>query len=432
MKKLDYAINAIFLSGLAVSSASYAEGLLEDSKVTLSTRNIAMYLDTDTNDDIEQFAWAQGVAIDYTSGYLSNFIGIDATYSGAIKLGANEYFAGRNLLRNNNGEAEGFNKISQVYGKLKLEGDDSYARGYYGWKSLHKFGAITVSKSRAVVSSYKGASGEIGYKGLELRGAFVDTFSDRDTPLQEDFETLSGEKINHIITGDLTYRWGKKNSILLFSGQSQDYLRRSGLEAKWQHRLPNYNALAFSGYLYHNQGLDDWEGIPFESEATHYNINLDYLFSGWKIGGSYAYTDAKSDHGLGIFYWDLGKNTDGNFNSVADGPGIDFNKDGEHMVAFQTMYDMSHSGIPGLKFGGRLTYGFGIEYQGQKLHEGSLDLLAMYSFQEIKGLSMMLGIGPGYSFATDSSRNPVIENGSWKRAPTIGGMFKMDYKFNIL
>jgi len=427
-------LSSILLAPLAHAENGETSGLFEDSKMTLSTRNIAMYLDVDTNDDKDQFAWAQGVAIDYQSGYLADLIGFDATYEGAIKLDANDHFQGRNLLRDNNGDAEGFNKMSQMYLKAKLGDDEAYARVYLGWKQLHKLGAITISRSRAVTSSYQSISGEAGYQGLRLRGAYTDRFSDRDTPLKERFATLGGEKIDDIITGDVTYQWGKKNSVLVFSGQSRDYLRRSGLEFKWNTAVNENEKIKLSGYYYLNQGLDKWEGIPFDDSASHYNLNLDYLFGGWTLGGSYAYTDAKRSNGLGIFYWDLGKNTDGNFNSRADGTGIDFNKDGEQMVAFQAMYNMGKSGVPGLMIGARATYGFGMQYQGLDLDEASLDMLAMYRFQApaLKGLSMMLGVGPGYSYAMDGGMNPVIENGDWKKAPTIGATFMLDYKFNLL
>ncbi|WP_049844426.1 OprD family outer membrane porin [Vibrio sp. VPAP30] len=432
MKLLPTTTNILLFSSLSSIPFLSTADLLEDSKLDLSTRNIAMYLDQDTKDDKDQFAWAQGIAIDYQSGYLADFIGFDASYGGAIKLGANDHFQGRNLLRDNNGNAESFNKMTQIYTKLQWQNEEAFARGYVGWRQLHKLGAITISRSRAVTSSYQSVSGEFGYKGLLLRGAYTDRFSDRDSPLKERFTTLSGKAIDDIITGDISYRWGKKNSILAFSGQSQDYLRRNGVEVKWQTPIGEKESLTVSGYWYQNKGLENWEGIPFDDEAYHYNLNLDYQFSSWIVGASYAYTDAKRENGLGMFYWDLGKNTDGNFNSRADGTGTDFNKDGEHMIAMQAMYDMSAAGVPGLKLGSRLTYGFGMEYQGQEIDEASLDLLAMYKFSSVKGLSAMLGVGPGYSYAMDGAMNPVIENGSWRRAPTIGGTFMLDYKFNLL
>ena len=40
-------------------------------------------------------AWGQGVAVDYQSGYFADIIGFDATYYGAVKLGASDYFMGR-------------------------------------------------------------------------------------------------------------------------------------------------------------------------------------------------------------------------------------------------------------------------------------------------------------------------------------------------
>ncbi len=423
------------LASFVLSSIVQAEGLWEDNKLTLKTRNIAMYLDTNTSQsDDAQYAWAQGIAIDYQSGYFADVIGFDATYSGAIKLMANDNFQGRDLLRDNNGKAEGFNKISQIYAKAKLGDNNLYANIYGGWKELYKTGSLTVSHSRAVVASYQGISGEVGYKGLILRGVYTNRFSDRDSPDKVRFKTLEGKKIEHIITGDISYSWGKKNVVNLFSGESKNYIRRSGLELKWRTPISKTEKIGLSGYFYHNDGLDNWEGMAFNDKANHYNLNIDYMFSSWSLTGSYAYTKAELEDGLGIFFWDMGKNTDGNFNSKADGVGTDFNKDGEHMISFNAMYNMANAGIPGMKIGASATYGFGMEYQGVDINEAELNFLVMYDFQDkaFKGLSMKAGVGPGYSFVTDGGITPVIKNGDWEKRSILGAVFMIDYKLNLM
>lgn len=422
------------LIGLVIPPIAEADGLFENNELSLSTRNIAMYLDEDTSNSESQFAWAQGVAIDYKSGYLADIIGFDATYSSAIKLGANDNFQGRDLLRDNNGKAEGFNKVSQIYAKIKLGDDELYANAYGGWKELYKTGSLTVSHGRAVVASYQGISGEVGYNGLRLRGVYTDRFSDRDSPEKKRFKTLTGKKIDNIITGDISYSWGEKNVVNLFSGESKDYLRRSGLEFKWLTPVSDTSKIGLSGYFYQNDGLDNWEGMAFDDKANHYNLNLDYMVGSWALSGSYAYTEAELDNGLGMFFWDMGKNTDGNFNSKADGTGTDFNKDGETMIAFQAMYNMANAGVPGLMLGARATYGFGMKYQGADIDEAELNLLMMYQFQDkaLKGLSMMAGVGPGYSYVADGVRNPIVENGDWEKRSILGGVFVIDYKFDLL
>ena len=53
------------LAGLFLSPIAQAEGLFEDSKLSLKTRNIAMYLDEGIDNKGDQFAWAQGLAHTY-------------------------------------------------------------------------------------------------------------------------------------------------------------------------------------------------------------------------------------------------------------------------------------------------------------------------------------------------------------------------------
>lgn len=422
------------LAGLITSPVAQASGLFENNELTLSTRNIAMYLDEDAPGSESQFAWAQGIAIDYKSGYLGDMIGFDATYAGAIKLDANDGFDGRDLLRDNNGKAESFNKISQIYAKAQFGDEALNAKLYGGWKQLKKFGALTVSTSRAVVSSYQGISGEVGMNGLRVRGVYTDRFSDRNSPEKVRFETLGGKKIDNIITGDVSYHWGKKNYVNLFSGESKDYLHRSGLEFRWLTPVSEQSKMGVSGFFYYNEGKDNWEGIAFDDEATHYNLNFDYMTGPWALTASYAFTQAERTNGLGMFYWNLGKNTDGNFNSKADGSGVDYTKDGEHMVGLQAMYNMAGAGVPGLMVGAKATYGFGMEFQSVDIDEAGLDLMMMYKFQDpaLKGLTMMAGVGPGYTYVMDKTMNPVIENGDWKKNNQIAGTFVLDYKINLL
>ncbi|HIF5761335.1 TPA: OprD family outer membrane porin, partial [Raoultella ornithinolytica] len=80
----------------------FADPFFSQSHMTLSLKNYWKYLkEEETEPKKVHNAWGQGVAVDYQSGYFADIIGFDATYYGAIKLGASDYFNSRGVLYNN-------------------------------------------------------------------------------------------------------------------------------------------------------------------------------------------------------------------------------------------------------------------------------------------------------------------------------------------
>lgn len=76
--------------------------LFSQSHMNLSFKNYWKYLkEEETGPKKVHNAWGQGVAVNYQSGYFSDIIGFDATYYGAVKLGASDNFNSRGVLYNN-------------------------------------------------------------------------------------------------------------------------------------------------------------------------------------------------------------------------------------------------------------------------------------------------------------------------------------------
>lgn len=110
--------------------------------MTLSLKNYWKYLkEEETEPKKVHNAWGQGVAVDYQSGYFADIIGFDATYYGAIKLGASDYFNSRGVLYNNGSgnkksNAEGFSKFGQRNMKLKYQLADLNLNARWGWQMM--------------------------------------------------------------------------------------------------------------------------------------------------------------------------------------------------------------------------------------------------------------------------------------------------------
>src|SRR5471030_1781742 len=143
---------------------------VKDSSLELGTHNILKYLDEgETGKRNVHEAWGQGISLDYKSGYINNFIGVDGSYYGVIKLAAADNFSSRGILYNDNGQASGFNKVGQLYGKAKFSESGIDGNLYGGWKLL-KLGVLTTSM-RAAPNTYQGVSGDVTWDAYRLRMA---------------------------------------------------------------------------------------------------------------------------------------------------------------------------------------------------------------------------------------------------------------------
>ncbi|MTD26197.1 outer membrane porin, OprD family [Erwinia sp. J316] len=405
---------------------------ITDSHADISLRNQFKNLNTsDYGDRSVQTAWGQGISLDFSSGYLADFIGVDASYYQVLKLAASDNFWGRSILHNEDGKAKGFNKFGQLFAKIKLEGEDSYFKLYSGWQKIHKWGALTNS-SRAIPSTYQGWRMDSGYGPLMLRGAWVTRYSDRGSPDQIRFETADRKKqIDHIATGEVIYQ-DKGYSALYFFGESHKYLQRHGVELGWQPESLAENKVKIVGMLYYNHGLSDWTAMnpdyrPFNNDAFHPAFYAEWQQNNWKHKLGAAYTKANSTDHLGYFERHMTKNSRGRFNSMADAWGNDYVGNNEKMVGWTTEYLIT----PEVKLGLQSAFGWGMKYQGQQIRRGETILFSKWQPSEIKNLSLQLSGGPSWNYQSNKNRPLLTEDGKPKRAVNHSVEFQVDYAFNL-
>lgn len=440
MDAIKFALPLVFISGLSVTSAFASDelfntqGFIENSQFSVTLKNVWMLNTSNQNEAAgigDQKAWAQGALLDYQSGWFGDVIGVDASWYSVAKLYANDDFAGRDLLRDNNGHAEGFNKIGQIYGKLKWGDDAAYARLYVGWKQLYKFGVLSVTRSRAAPSTWQGVSMESGLGNISARAAWVTRFSERDEPEKRHFYTLkSNKRIDHIVTGDVSWRPANNMQITWLAGESDNYLLRQGLEAQFSHPVTEGESLLFRSAWYYNRGLSEWEGARgFTHSAQHIFALAGYQYHDIESGIGWSKTKAKLDGGLGQFYWHMGKNTRGAFNSPADGEGNDYVNDGEQMLYWYGKYSLS----PELTLGLFSHYGFGARYQDVSLTQWEYGGFVAWAPKDVAGLSFFAGFGPSYSWKLVNGKPSLTEDKrGFHRSKGVGGGVTMEYKFGLL
>lgn len=408
-------------------------GLLENSHLDLTLKNVWMLNTTNAFSDQgigSQNAWAQGIHLDYRSGLFQEWLGFDASWYGVSKLYANRSFAGRNLLRNNQGHAEGFNKVGQLYARTRFGDEKHFIETKAGWHQLARFGTLTVTRSRAAPSSWEGISTEARYQEMIARAAVVTRFSERDQPEKRHFTTLkSHKKIPYIATGDLTWQPEKGRAITLVAGESKDYLLRQGVETAWFLPLDEQYKLMLRSVYYHNKGLSNWEGARgFDHSARHFSALAAIATEQVEAGMAWATTRARQRNNLGHFYWHFGKNTRGAFNSKADGPGNDYVNDGEQMLHVYGQYQLTPELLAGL-FG---YYGSHMRYQNVPLRQWEYGGYASWAPESLAGLSIFAAFGPSHSWKISKGK-PVLhgDKRGFQHARGIGAEITVQYKHRL-
>ncbi|WP_034943733.1 OprD family outer membrane porin [Erwinia oleae] len=419
----------LFIAGTA--GASEINAFFTDSEYDITLRNVWMLNTSDSlseHDVGTQNAWAQGLHLNYRSGWLADTLGVDASWYNVTKLYANRSFAGRDLVRDNNGHAEGLSKVGQLYGKARWGDNDRYARLYAGWKQLSKVGMINITRGRAIPDTWEGISAETGWDTFALNGAWVTRFSERDEPEKKRFFTLQSNKpIDYIATGDVSWNPSTGNYIRYAFGQSQNYLRRQGIEAAARLPLNADSHLILRGAGYLNQGLDNWEGTRgFTDTARHLFLLTGYQHKNVESGVGWSTTKAPLKNGLGHFYWHLGKNTRGFINSAADGEGNDYVNDGEQMVYAWAQHQLT----PAFKYGIFGNYGWDAKYQGVALKEWEFGGFFSWSPEAIDNLNLFAGFGPSYSWKMLNGKPWLTEDKrTFHRAKGVGGTVAIEYRF---
>lgn len=404
----------------------------QDAKVDMSTRNYWKYLKEDESQPKEvHSAWGQNIILDFKSGYLADFIGFDATYTGVIKLGASDYFSTRALLYNDGpgadkNNASGFNKIGQRYVKIKFDLGDVKFNAKGGWQILKNVGTLAAS-TRLSQNSYLGYSAHVAYDNFSLDAAYVTSSINRDAPDKVHFLTKNNRVIDNIITGGLNYK-DKDLSLAYFYGEAEDYVRRHGLEVSYKAT----DNLILGSQIYGTYALDDYKSMAagrreFDNHAWHYAFDAKWKEQDWSTKFGIAYTRAEKTDGLGYYYRHLAKNTRGRFNAMTLA-GSDYMRDGELALALATDYKLT----PDLTAGLLMNYGQ-FDYKDNTVRTGEVNIFTRWtpSDQRLKNLSVFAMFGPGWSYK-NHQKTPTLFNGETASSHSLAGEIIIEYKFNLL
>jgi outer membrane porin, OprD family len=402
------------------------------SHMTLSLKNLWKYLKEENENPKEiHNAWGQGIEVGYQSGYFSDLIGIDANYYGAINLGASDYFNSRGVLYNsgtgNHKEnASGFSKFGQRNIKIKHKLVDMQFEARWGWQTIKNLGVISNS-TRLSPTTYSGWTGSLNYDALTLRGAYIDSSMPRSSPDKTRFQSNAGNYINHIFSGDISWKTDILNMQYAY-GESENYLRRHIIFTS----LTPTEKLKIGAQLYGTYALDEYKSMPiskryFDKSARHYAIDAtwtrDLLSSKWGIG----YTEAKKENEIGFYPRHMSKNSRGTFISMAYA-GDDYLRDGELVLSNISDYMLAPDFAVGVA--GNIAQ---FNYKGHHIRTGEINIFTRWlpSHPKLKGLSVWTMFGPGWSYKS-KNKTPLLNNhGHSIRTQTFSSEIAIEYKFSM-
>ena len=402
-----------------LTDTAFDQGFIEDSHLQLNFRNQYVnrhYQHRNASRLIPPTGWrqwAQGLSIDYMSGYAYGIFGIDASLYGGIKLdGNNPQNAHDELLHTEKGNSRYSNfysRIGRLNAKVRLGDAQNNAVFRYGMIGV-KTALLADSDSRLFESSYRGASADAVFdelNGLRLYGFYLDRIGFRTGNSYDRFQSSrDGQTIDNIQIYGAGYTIndiGGADDYLYLNGEygvSKDYVKQYFGQASYHFAIGEDKSLLTN--LQYRQGkkagkLWNTHADGFDKEANHINANIMSVINGFEMALSYSYTNAKNNktaEGTDSHQFkpllaanDYGKGTYWTSRQISN-----FNYDKESAYQAMVGYDFTHCGIAGL--GAKLThtYGTGINKAVGLENEQETDLNLSYSFQqaELKGLSLQL------------------------------------------
>lgn len=405
---------------------------LHDSRLDVGLRNYWKYLkENEAQPATVHNAWGQAASLDYRSGYLWDWLGFDATYTRAIRLGASDNFASRGLLYDSGGnskkaDAHGFSKFGQRYLKVKLGDQQAGFWGKAGWQELKNIGVLTIT-NRLSRNSYSGYSGALNLQNVRLDLAYVTKTIRHDSPDSVALQTQDKRTIAAIYTGALSYT-GDRGRLAYAFGEAEAYQRRHVIEANYS-LSPHWR---LSSQIYGSQGLENYKSMAaskrsFDDQAWHYVGEADWIDDGWTQKFAAAWTSAPKHNAVGYYARPLTKNTRGRFNSLTSA-GKDYTRDKELALVSQTEFEISK----GVFSGFQINYGQ-FNYRNQRVRSGEIAFINRFiePHPALKNFSVFTLFGYGWSYKNNKETPVLNAQGKYMRSPSLSAEIAIDYKFNL-
>ncbi|WP_337011158.1 OprD family outer membrane porin [Pantoea sp. AS142] len=405
---------------------------LHDAQLELKLRNHWKYLkENEAQPKAVHNAWGQAASLNFRSGYLWDWLGFDATYIRAIRLGASDNFASRGLLYDSGGnrkkaDAHGFSKFGQHYLKMKLGDEQAGIEVKAGWQELKNVGVLTTT-DRLSRNSYSGYSGSLNGENVRLDLAYVTKTLRHDSPDRLALQTQDQRTIAAVYTGALSYK-GDRGRLAYAFGEAKAYQQRHVIEANYS-LSPHWR---LSSQIYGSQGLENYKSMAaskrsFDDHAWHYVGEADWINNGWTQKFAAAWTSAPKQNAVGYYARPLTKNSRGRFNSLTSA-GKDYTRDKELALVSQTEFEIAK----GIFSGFQINYGQ-FNYRNKPIRSGEIALINRFiePHPALKNLSVFTLFGYGWSYKNNKETPLFNAQGNAMRSPSLSAEIAFEYKLNL-
>ncbi|MGQ3822847.1 OprD family porin [Pseudomonas alliivorans] len=391
------------LPSLLLSVAPWvgADGFIEDSKLKLQLRNV--YFNENFRDEhglstraaltakSERTEWAQGLLLDYQSGFTQGVLGFGFDASGllGIKLDSGKGRSGTGLLpvHSDGRAADEFSSLGAA-AKVRL------ARTIVKYGSLlPRTPVLVYNDARLLPQVYQGTQfTSTDIENLTLTGGRLDQFKLRDSSDSRSIipDGFSGKGSDFSYVGG-DYRLGKDVRLSYFYGELEEFYRQQF--ASIQHDLTLGSGVLTSDLRYF-RSVDAGAARSGKIDNDMLSGQLTYALSGHSVGAGYQVLSGDA----GLPY--ISGATVYSFSNVGIGKFIEEDEK-TWMVSYG--YDFARLGAPGLTFSTRYLRGDNEKSGPAQLREWERDAEIAYVVQggTFKGLGVKLR---NYVYRSDFAR----------------------------
>ena len=387
--------------GLLPLASASADGFVDDSKLKLQLRNV--YFNENFRDEhglsaksartakSERTEWAQGLLLDYQSGFTSGTLGlgIDALGLLGVKLDSGRGRSGTGLLPvHDDGRAADEFSSAGITAKARL----ARTTLKYG-TLLPKTPVLIYNDARLLPQTYKGGqiiSSDI--ENLTLTGGYLERFKLRDSTDSIALvpDGYGGDKSGDFSYAGAEYKAGKTIRLSYFYGELENFYRQNF--AGIQHDLPIGAGVLTSDLRYFNSA-DTGAAHGGKIDNDMLSGQLTYAIAGHSFGGGYQ--TLSGDAGLPY----ISGATVYSFSNAGIGK---FIEEDEKTWMLNYGYNFAAVGVPGLTFATRYLSGNdGKSSSTVKEWERDAELAYVVQQGSLKGLGVKLR---NYVYRSDFSR----------------------------
>lgn len=305
---LVFALVAIAFTSIP---AAAFDGITNQDQLSLKLRTI--YFDRDyEKDSLDDTTLAQGVELNYESGFIANIISFGASAYMVQDINSSGS-AGNNIMPK--GDDDGgidrhLSKIGQLFVNFNLADQGNVKVG----AQRIKYMLVSSSGTRAIPNTYRGITANYTLDKFKFYGYAFDEWSRRHDDKWEIFTTELGEEIDTVWGVGTSYKHGGfKGDIEYLT--AQDYLAKLGLRGSYTWNLDGsklklsggYFASQDDGSLFKSGAEKDIDGND-DNDGSAYYVDVEWKVNMFTLGAAYTQVfDAwiednfSGDHGTNPF-----------------------------------------------------------------------------------------------------------------------------------